>query len=255
MRENIVTSIRHYIGVIHITSLIHFMVMVLSITGWLVVGLPHDCHTAMDRHKVVLHEIKKYSYLQPSWRQQTSKSVEVPEPKPKPEIAKSKHKIKVYTHKGGKPISKTQLRSTIAAVATKLSTIPNDNESLHKLIFETATVESRLGADIHGSNGLGLLQITPTTAKCFIDRLKKHHPKTHKELMSLYDKDRSLRENLLYNVPFSIGMSMVIYWQRAKSDVLSANSMKDRARIWKKHYNTYKGKGTVKGYISSNQQA
>lgn len=163
-----------------------------------------------------------------------------------------KPKIKVYTHKGGKKISPQNLKATIKAVAMKLSTIPTNQYQLLELVYETAHIESNFGKYIYSSGGIGIMQITKNTAKWYLDTIKITNRVTYNELMTLYDKSKSLEDNLRYNVPFSIGMCMLIYWQRAKTEILSSNNIKDRARIWKKYYNTNDGGGSVKKYIARN---
>lgn len=241
MITKIVPNLRHYMRLVQITSVSLVAVVVL------VLGLPYESYTSIPLPSTVIVEPKLPVVVSKS--EQTS---EIKQPVVKQETKPTKSKIKVYTHKGGKPISPTNLKTTITAVAGKITSIPNDHPQLTKLIYETANVESTFGKNIYSSGGMGVMQITQSTAKWYLETTKKNNRKTYNELMVLYDKDKSLQDNLLYNVPFSVGMSMVIYWQRAKSEVLSANNIEARARIWKKHYNTHKGKGTVKGYIAKN---
>lgn len=159
--------------------------------------------------------------------------------------------IEVRLHRGGERIPTTKLINTITSVADVLSTVPND-PYLYKLIYETAKVESELGSKIHSAGGLGMMQITLSTGTHFMNHIEKHNKSLYRELKTLYDSKLSLRDNLLYNVPFSIGLGMVIYCERARQDILLATSIQARACIWKQHYNTYKGVGTVDVYVKKN---
>ena len=80
--------------------------------------------------------------------------------------------------------------------------------------------------------------------------LKDNFPRVHDEVMAFYDKKKSPEWNLTHNVPYNVAMSTAYYWRRM-GDSLAGNitTLEDRAKVWKTHYNTYLGKGSIAGYI------
>ena len=175
--------------------------------------------------------------------------------KTKSKTSESSGKIQIYTHKGGKSLSPKALKSTITAVLTRLSSLPEHSAEFRDLIYETVKVESTLGKNIVGKSALGIAQVTPGTANAYIKRLKKNKPKLYKELYTLYDSKWSFARNLKENVPFNLGVCAIIYWERAQKSVVKASTLKQRAKIWKKHYNTHQGAGSVAIYVAKNTKS
>lgn len=165
---------------------------------------------------------------------------------------KYKPKIRIYTHKGGHELNHYEMRETIKAVVDIFDIIEN-KEKIEKLIYETMIVETRLGKakyDYASNNyrNYGIAQIRTETAQDLKNYLKNNNKKDYINLMSLYDRNHSEKDNLLYNVPYSIAVCGLYYIRRDKNISYKINSLSDRAKAWKKHYNTYKGLGTVAIY-------
>ena len=161
-------------------------------------------------------------------------------------------KIKIFTHKGGKELNHQEMQETIKAIVSQFNIIKN-KENIEKLIYETMIVETRLGkakydyASKHYRN-YGIAQIRTETAQDLKNYLKKVNTDDYKKLISLYNKKYSEKDNLLYNVPYSIAVCGLYYIRRDKNISFKINNLSDRAKAWKKHYNTYKGLGTTAIY-------
>lgn len=175
--------------------------------------------------------------------------------KTKSKTSGSSSKIQIYTHRGGKSLSPNALKSTITAVLTRLSSLPEHSAEFRDLIYETVKVESTLGKDIVGRSALGIAQVTPSTANAYIKRVKKEEPRLYRELYTLYNSKWSFSRNLKENVPFNLGVCAIIYWERAQQSVVKASTLKQRAKIWKKHYNTKQGSGSVAIYVAKNTKS
>ena len=122
------------------------------------------------------------------------------------------------------------------------------NDSIVKMIFETACVESNCGEYIKQINGpaCGIFQIEPNTAQDIIDNYIKYRSRYKDIFDMLYIKTFTLPQNLKYNLAFSVFMCRMFY-MRIKESI--PNTVEKRAKYWKKYYNTEQGKGTTTEYI------
>lgn len=161
-------------------------------------------------------------------------------------------KIIVWSWEGGATVKKEQLAQTIEAVHERLSIVPKGSADHVALLMETSAVESSRGYIVRqvGGPARGIFQMEPTTERCMRSWLKDNFPSVHDEVMAFYDKKKSPEWNLTHNVPYNVAMSTAYYWRRM-GDSLAGNitTLEDRAKVWKTHYNTYLGKGSIAGYI------
>lgn len=161
-------------------------------------------------------------------------------------------KIIVWSWEGGATVKKEQLAQTITAVHERLSIVPKGSKDHVALLMETSAVESSRGYIVRqvGGPARGIFQMEPTTERCMRSWLKDNFPRVHDEVMAFYDKKKSPEWNLTHNVPYNVAMSTAYYWRRM-GDSLAGNitTLEDRAKVWKTHYNTYLGKGSIAGYI------
>lgn len=160
--------------------------------------------------------------------------------------------IIVWSWEGGATVKKEQLAQTIAAVHERLSIVPKDSADHVALLMETSAVESMRGIVVRQKGGpaRGIFQMEPTTERCTLGWLKDNFPKVHGEVMAFYDKSKSPEWNRTHNVPYNVAMSTVYYWRRMGDGLTDRiGTLEDRAKVWKTHYNTYLGKGSIAGYI------
>lgn len=124
------------------------------------------------------------------------------------------------------------------------------SDSIVKMIAETACIESNCGEYIQQINGpaCGIFQIEPRTAKDLIQNYIGNRPKLFDKYMRLVNGYISLEDNLCTNLMFSIFMCRCFYL-RIKEPI--PHTVEERAKYWKKYYNTELGKGTVEKYIKA----
>lgn len=157
--------------------------------------------------------------------------------------------IVVWSWKGGNTVKLDQLKQTIIAVQERISIPSNEHTAL--LLLETSAVESSRGVDMIQRRGpaRGILQMEPATEKFLKKWLKNNHPSIYKEVTSFYNYKKDKVWNRTYNVPYQIAMSLAYYWHRCGDRLLYLITTREsRAKVWKKYYNTYKGKGTISKY-------
>ena len=166
-------------------------------------------------------------------------------------------RIVVWTWRGGSSVNANQLRQTISAVHERLSIVPRGHSGYVDLLMETCAAETLLGEIVRQRNGpaLGIFQMLRTTERDTLAWLKRRFPEVYAEVRSFYNRRKSAEWNLTKNVPYSAAISTAYYWRRCGDALASITGTRDnRARIWKKYYNTYLGKGTVSGYIKKSEK-
>lgn len=136
------------------------------------------------------------------------------------------------------------------------------------LLVETAAVESMLGqynVPFRARGSYGVFQITATSAADSLAWLEKRDEETYSRIMKHYDisfedeivDKEGFKQNLEQNVVWSAAVAAIIYYRVARKAWTQPDKMRtrrDRARIWKKHYNTSLGKGTIGGYLDRCKQ-
>lgn len=119
------------------------------------------------------------------------------------------------------------------------------------LVYETGNAESRYIAleQMGGGPALGFFQCEPATLHDCIDNYIKYRPELEKSLLSLGfiadDPEFSLKSNIAVQVFFCR-----IKYRRDKDPI--PTTKQERARYWKKIYNTEGGKGTPMHYLKAN---
>ena len=193
----------------------------------------------------------KHNSLSSTQTQEVQKVQEVKEVKEVKEPPKPQ--IKICTHKGGSKVNYNHLQETVTAVLAPFK-IVKESRDLEKLVYETMIVETRLGESHYGYasknyRNYGIAQIRVETAKDLKEYLKRVSSEDYNRLISLYDQSKSEKENLLYNVPYSIAVCGLYYICRDANIFQKIYTVADRAKAWKKYYNTYKGAGTPEVYL------
>ena len=122
------------------------------------------------------------------------------------------------------------------------------------LVFETLIAETKAGqfsftkaAKKYKNYGIAQMKLTNAEfLKRYIKNVSKHD---YRILMNLRNNDKSEEWNLMNNIRYSVALCLIHYYQRDKNISKKAHCLEQRAKIWKKHYNTIKGKGTPEKYI------
>lgn len=158
----------------------------------------------------------------------------------------------IKQHVGGSMLDLDDLRTTIQFVISRMPNIEY-NENYVELTLETSYIETRAGGHSYDKsakrNNFGLLQIRHDTAEDTLRWLRLiERGDVVEAVMQFYDEDKTLEENLLTNVPFSIAMAIQIYWRKVPDLYSNTRDLLSRAIIWKSAYNTYLGEGTIAAY-------
>ena len=161
---------------------------------------------------------------------------------------------KVWLHHGNKKLDVAKLKYEIYQIS---KTLPNIrySKNLSNLIIETIAVETNLGQanylkNDHITKNYGLGQFVLSTAKHILKTKKKSDLKTYNAMMTYYDHSMDLKDNVRKNVKFTIALQLEYYSMCDKNLLTKISTVHDRARVWKKHYNTYHGTGTVNQYVA-----
>lgn len=163
-----------------------------------------------------------------------------------------------FLHKGGEYLDPNLLLELVKSTIKDFD-INLNHENNTVLIYETLITETLGGQYPYNHardnyKNYGIAQFRLQTAyflKAFIKRISEHD---YNLLMSLRVKDKSEKWNLMYNVKYSIALCLIYYFQRDKNIAEKAKYLEHRAKLWKTHYNTSKGKGTSENYVSRVQE-
>ena len=143
----------------------------------------------------------------------------------------------------------TTIKSIIKETLKKTNLYSKDAADL---VFETGRTESRYIAleQMGGGPALGFFQCEPATMHDCIDNYIKYRPELEKSLMSLgfssEDAEFSLKTNIAVQVFFCR-----IKYRRDKDPI--PKTIQERAKYWKRIYNTEGGKGTDADYLTANR--
>ena len=143
-------------------------------------------------------------------------------------------------------MDKTQLRKLIKETLLEIQLYSPESVNL---ILGTIAQESHLGIYIEQIQGpaLGICQMEPATHDDIWDNYLNFKKELFNKIVLLTTQGPNADE-MRWNLKYAIAMCRVHYL-RVPSPIPFALS--GQAHYWKDHYNTYKGAGTVKQYISN----
>ena len=118
-----------------------------------------------------------------------------------------------------------------------------------RLILLTIVTESNMGCFTKQVRGpaRGIVQIEPATERETLDWLKVHKPQLYKKIKDLRVPARLGIHECEYNNAYSIAMCYAVYLWRNVSPKGDTTAL---ATLYKKHYNTFRGKATVPGVLA-----
>ena len=150
-----------------------------------------------------------------------------------------------------------EIGETVDIVLYRFSIIPKTKE-IRNLLMRTFIHESKMASiPMSSVGGQGIGQVTISSAKHFIERLRKHEPLDYNELQNLtYLKldnpsTEDLKKELNENLRFAIAMTMLTYYFHDPVFYSKIGTIEKDAVMWKKNYNTLLGAGTVEGFTKS----
>ena len=159
----------------------------------------------------------------------------------------------ITRHSGGKMLDYDDLMNTVIATLNRMPNIEK-NLNIANLVMETCITETGMGRSKYryaakNYRNYGIAQLREDTVKDTLAWLRMVRKDAYKAVVELMDPKLSLRDNLMYNVPFSIAMCAQYYWRREVNLPNLVNTVEERAALWKKQYNTSAGLGTVEKYL------
>lgn len=120
----------------------------------------------------------------------------------------------------------------------------------HILLYETALYESNLTLNSKqiGGEALGIMQVEPDTEKDLHQNFIKYRKELKEYTEGLISSYPDIKNHLQYNTPYNIYMGFLVYYRNLYNKKVDLSNKWTRAWIYKKYYNTHKGKGTTHGY-------
>lgn len=159
------------------------------------------------------------------------------------------------TWKGKKYIPKEKMKQLTEIVLKRMPHV-EVSDNLINLVVETCIAESNGGYFIKSLGGdFGVLQLRINTVHDLLTWLKDNHKDIFDSVMQFRNSELPTKDNLETNIPYSIALCVCEYWRKAGPNFTKhIGTIKERAIMWKSVYNTKKGRGTVKAYITRNDE-
>ena len=123
-----------------------------------------------------------------------------------------------------------------------------DSPAARELLLGTAIQESKLSylKQIRGP-ALGVYQIEPDTHHDVYANYLSYRPELRHKVEQIADRDD---QNLIGNLWYATAIARLIYY-RASEPLPQEGDVEAMAAYWKRHYNTFQGKGSINQYISN----
>ncbi len=149
---------------------------------------------------------------------------------------------------------KNQMKDIIAEVLAMLENqtgIPKTNEAVN-LIYETGMAESGYRALVQKGGGpaISFFQIEPATGRDIFNNYVEFRQPLVEALINFGLDPMNLDFCIKTNIAIAICMCR-FHYRRVPSAIPKTKS--GRAKYWKVHYNTMKGKGTTEHYMEANK--
>ena len=140
---------------------------------------------------------------------------------------------------GGRPLDDKMFRVRIERVTTSLGLAP---DTYTDLLLGTAAVESEFGTHVHqrGGPALGVFEMEPSTDRDIWRHFLKYRPKLLRKVQAHMWPDVTRATQLEVNLDYQIAMAVVHYLRRGIKE-----SPRNLAATWKRHFNTWRGKGAT----------
>lgn len=126
------------------------------------------------------------------------------------------------------------------------------SEAAAQLLLGTAAQESRMGTYLRQIEGpaQGIFQMEPATERDVWENFLYYRP-------ALAERARAVKGDtrypLVWNLAYQTVMARLQYF-RVSEPLPAAGDIPAQARYWKKHFNTFRGKGTEAEYLKNYQR-
>lgn len=136
-------------------------------------------------------------------------------------------------------------------VRTILCTIGLWSEDAENLLLGTAAKETHLGklgrVQIGGGPAKSIYQVEPKTAQYLWERTQKEKPELFEKIVGVVGSRQLDLKQLEYDIVLSTVLARLKYYYVPHP---IPSTLEGWAEYWKKHYNTYMGKGHPSEFIS-----
>ena len=141
---------------------------------------------------------------------------------------------------------------TIKKIAEKVcKELDMYSEDTVDLIIATGKAESGFRAlEQNKGPAVGFFQIEPDTIDDVLENYASYRPVIMNTLLELGLRQGEEHFSVMSNIALQVAFCRLCY--RRVPDPIP-NNLNDMAKYWKKHYNTEKGKGTVKHFLDANK--
>ena len=150
-------------------------------------------------------------------------------------------------------ISREHVRRVITATLAHLGVKPQEQAAWEKLLLLTAATESDMGRILRQIRGpaRGIFQVEPNTEKYVLWWFKTFDPTVYEKIKNLRCPAKLDIAELEGNLPYAVAIAWGTYAVRKVNPV--GKSLQEMAEMYKRHYNTPKGKASVKGALQKAQ--
>lgn len=156
--------------------------------------------------------------------------------------------IEVVTWDNTRMLSYDDMRDTAEYVLYMMDNLPQ-SEAIVDLILETCMVQSAFGSEVSvGRYGIFNLD-TETVSKVMLWLLTANRPDVYHAVLSLYNDNMSLEENLSCNVPFQTAVVYQLYWMYVPDLQSNVKSGSERALLWRHVMSNDKSVDAVDNYL------
>tara|TARA_Y100000004_G_scaffold52017_1_gene57602 strand:+ start:4548 stop:4985 length:438 start_codon:yes stop_codon:yes gene_type:complete len=126
------------------------------------------------------------------------------------------------------------------------------SEDALNLIMETGMAETGFKhlKQMGGGPAIGFFQVEPWVVTDYYDNYLIYRTKTLDKILALGFKPTDQVFSTISNIAVQVALCR-IHYRRVPSAIPS--TIEERAKYWKKHYNSELGKGTVEHYLKANK--
>ncbi|WP_422444221.1 hypothetical protein [Endozoicomonas sp. ALB091] len=126
------------------------------------------------------------------------------------------------------------------------------SESAVNLLLGTVAHESKMGAFLKqvGGPALGIYQIEPATLEDVYKNYLSYRPSLLKDIEALRAEGMTRDQSLINNLAYATAIARLVY-RRVPEPLPAHDDIAGLAAYWKKHYNTYLGKGNRQQFMDA----
>jgi hypothetical protein len=139
-------------------------------------------------------------------------------------------------------------------IAWTLEFMEMDSPEAREMIYRTGMAETGFRAIEQYGNGpaVGFFQVEPATINDTIENYVSYRPAIKSKLWELGFDEKDSKIRVMSSIALQVAFCRLKY-RRDKHALPKCGDLEGQAEYWKRVYNSYKGKGTVKHFIEANK--